>query len=171
MHISSSPQLTYPSLHRHAYNIPFNEVTTVVIQALLKLPSASSSDQYWTQLSTSLNKFIPLLKKYIRTQESQRIFLLAIEEYYHHHASAFTCTCLVKLLNWLYDEELIEEEAIVDWFTDAPSLPELIFEETLKSKRDALRKEKLLTRFMEWLETDEDDSQQEDSQDEESDED
>lgn len=136
-------------------------MTTIVLQALLQLPTGASSEEYSSQLLTSVKKLNPLLKNYIRTQESQAICLLAIEEFHHHNGTRFTSTCLVKLLKWLYDEELIEEDAIIDWFASSPSLPQLVFEETAKGKSDALRREKLLTQFVDWLKTAEEDSEEE----------
>lgn len=156
---------SFSLLLRHAYNIPFDEVTTIVLQALLEIPTGVSSEEYSSQLFILVKKLNPLLKNYIRTQESQSICLVAIEEFYHHNSNRFTSTCLVKLLKWLYDEELIEEDTILDWFASSPCLPQLVLEETSKGKSDALRKEKLLIQFVDWLKTAEEDSDEESEED------
>lgn len=150
-------------IFRHAYNIPIDEVTIIVIQALLQLPSGESSKEYKSQLFATVDKFFALIKNYIRTVDSQAISLPAIEEVHLVNGNRFNVDCLVRLLKHFYDKELIEDDVIVHWFNSSPPLPQLLFEECAPEKRKSLRKDALLRNFVQWLEgsSEEDDSDEE----------
>uniref|UniRef100_A0A023GD56 Translation initiation factor eIF2B subunit epsilon n=1 Tax=Amblyomma triste TaxID=251400 RepID=A0A023GD56_AMBTT len=120
---------------RYAYNIAMRGVIAVVTRVVLEMPlllgssgggeavvQQPSAAEYGTKLRKCLAQFRALLHNYIRDSESMADCLLGIEEFVavrEQYSAA-----VGPILNWMYDQELLSEEAITGWFREHdPSTP------------------------------------------------
>jgi translation initiation factor eIF-2B subunit epsilon len=158
---------------KHAYNIQINEVNTLMIQALIEVADSAAEGTTLAAKTLSLVKFLlPLIKNYVRDETSQSDCLLALEEYYLCNKETFNASLLVKVIKFLYDNDILEEEVICEWFRDASGelsclihklKEEEVDEEKVNCQRLSLRKERLVKQFIQWLEeADEESSEDED---------
>lgn len=156
---------------KHAYNIPINEVNTLIMQALIEVSDSTSTSPTAAVRTLSLLKFLqPLIKNYVRDERSQADCLLALEEYHLHNKEAFNASMFVKVIKYLYDNDVLEEEVICEWFNDpSGDLSDLIHkakeevtEKEMQSRRLSLRKEKLVKQLIQWLEEADEESSEED---------
>ncbi|KAK7865186.1 hypothetical protein R5R35_012043 [Gryllus longicercus] len=96
---------------RYAYNVTVQEVNYNVVRALLSLPSSSTS---FAEIKKGLAYFMPILKKYIRNDEAQKDCLQAIEDTIGGKSELWDS--LPKLLHILYGNDILEEDAIMEWY-------------------------------------------------------
>uniref|UniRef100_A0A1E1XG97 Translation initiation factor eIF2B subunit epsilon n=1 Tax=Amblyomma aureolatum TaxID=187763 RepID=A0A1E1XG97_9ACAR len=153
---------------RYAYNIAMRGVIAVVTRVVLEMPlllcasnggggeatgQQPSAAEYGTKLRKCLAQFRALLRNYVRDTESMADCLLGIEEFVALHEQY--CAAVGAILNWMYDQELLSEEAITEWFHQHdPSTP-----------GPAGLARKAATKFVQWLEEAEEESEEEEDSD------
>ncbi|CAG2161273.1 unnamed protein product [Oppiella nova] len=145
---------------KHAYNVPMKDLNFLVIKAILDLPnSAVNPSAYFAQLKPSLDHLLPLIRNYIKSKESQNDCIEAIEDYCLKDCQRITPIMFVKLINYLYDNEVLREDVILEWHTNAKPLPELDLEE-----QESLRSHKAIQGFIQWLTEAEEESSSDDEE-------
>jgi len=132
---------------KHAYGIQIKELNRLLMKTLLTLPlrSHGNTGQYFSQFKANAVRFLPLLKNYFRSRDSQTDALGAIEEM--SCCNDMILNNVAKVVHFLYDEELdiLSEQVILDWWSQ------------LKDRTPAVHKN--LDKFIQWLNTaDEEDS-------------
>jgi len=134
---------------KHAYGIQIKELNGLLMKTVLNLPlrSHGNAGQYFSQFRTNAVRFLPLLKNYFRSQDSQRDVLGAIEE--ASNANDVILSSVPKVVHLLYDEELdiLSEQMILDWWGQ------------LKDRAPTMYTS--LEKFIQWLNT----AEEEDSDD------
>ena len=71
---------------------------------------------------------------------------------------------LCKLIMMLYEEDVLEDDAIFDWYSNVKPLPQLMVfgDESIEANSQVeLRKEEVLVKFIKWLEEAEEESDSE----------
>uniref|UniRef100_A0A0A9XB24 Translation initiation factor eIF2B subunit epsilon n=1 Tax=Lygus hesperus TaxID=30085 RepID=A0A0A9XB24_LYGHE len=119
---------------RYAYNVPLNEVNYNVVRAILTL----QHDFSWDSLTNRLKYFMPLFVNYVRNGSAMIDCLNAIEDVAEINPPLKSVT--MKLIHLLYDKDVLEEDAIMKWFSH-PRNP---------SDGQSLRK--IVKPFIDWLE-------------------
>ncbi|GLV37109.1 eukaryotic translation initiation factor 2B subunit epsilon [Carabus blaptoides fortunei] len=109
---------------RYAYNVTVREVNYNVVKAILNLPfQQSGGQQYLSSLRSLLTYFTPILVNYVRNESAMTDCLQAIEEV------ADTCSelneCVVKVLHWCYDKDILSEDSIVQWHSKLNTMSRL----------------------------------------------
>lgn len=142
----------------------------MIIKAVLDLPNVLEEPPvegtYVQQIRSILKTFVDLVKNYIRSDDSQRECLQAMEQYCllapkrAGRASEFTPTTLTVLVKWLYDEDVLSEESILAWFLKPNTLPHLLLEEVEVAHEEQLklRKQPPLIKLVNWLKEAEEES-------------
>lgn len=129
------------------------EVNSNLIKALLKL--AEEKDNFDKAVREYFDHMLPMIKNYIRSIDSQKDCIYAIEEFFllnnQYKPATFT-----KILDYLYDNNVLEEDLIISWFKKPQSLPDHEIEE-----QQTLRSQKEIRLFIKWLEEAEEESSEE----------
>lgn len=131
------------------------EVNSLVLKAILKLAQQENAD-YYTTLNEYIKYLLPLIKNYIRSLESQKDCIYSIEEFCLNHEDILTPRVFIKIIQFLYDQNVLDEELIINWFSKPSSLPD---HEVEDQKR--LRSQKEVRLFMKWLNEAEEESSDE----------
>lgn len=146
---------------RYAYNIAMRGVIAVVTRVVLEMPlllvgtagngageavTQLSAAEYGGKLRKCLAQFRTLLLNYVRDPESMADCLLGLEEFVALHEQY--STAVGGILKWMYDEELVSEEAIVQWFQ----------EHSLSTPGPAGLVRKAAAKFVQWLQEAEEES-------------
>ena len=125
-----------------------NDLNKLVIKAILDLPDSGQSAQaYLERLVPTLNHFLPLIQNYIKSRESQCDCITSIEEYCLLKPERMTPIVFVKLVNYLYDKDIVKEDIIVQWYRKVSPLAEFDHRE-----QQELRSSKAVQGFIKWLE-------------------
>ncbi len=133
---------------KYAYNVSMKEVNSLVIKAMLSLPaiitpvksiylliwyfltklillsiyqSISGNKEYWAALLPIVKHFKPVLENYLKNNQSQLDSLEAMEEYGVHHAEL--AQAVFQALHFLYEQDVLSEEAILEWYENPPNDP------------------------------------------------
>jgi len=134
---------------KHAYGIQIKDLNGLLMKTILTLPlrSQGNAAQYFMQFKTNAVRFLPLLKNYFRSRDSQRDLLGAVEE--ASCSSDVILSSVAKVVHLLYDEELdvLSEQVILEWWSQ------------LKDRTPAVHRN--LEKFIQWLNT----AEEEDSDD------
>lgn len=130
---------------KHAYNVPMNEVNSLVLKAILKLTHQAGGD-FLVTLKEHMKYMLPVIQNYIRSDESQKDCIYSLEEFYLSNDDTIKPVVFVKILQYLYDKNVLSEETILPWFNEPDYLPE---HEVKDQKR--LRGQKELILFTKWL--------------------
>ena len=134
---------------KHAYGIQIKELNRLLMKTILTLPlrSHGNAGQYFSQFKANAVRFLPLLKNYFRSRDSQKDLLGAVEE--ASCSSDVILSSVTKIVHLLYDEELdiLSEQVILDWWSQ------------LKDGTPAMYRN--LEKFIQWLKT----AEEEDSDD------
>lgn len=111
------------------------------------------------KIETVLNHFLPLIKNYIKNQNSQKDCLIALEEFTLSTLNAPSITLLTKVMSFLYEQEVIEEDIILSWHSSPSTISSLIsdVEYDLKDQM-SIRKQKSILAFIQWLKEAEEES-------------
>ncbi|XP_063074806.1 translation initiation factor eIF-2B subunit epsilon [Engraulis encrasicolus] len=140
---------------KYAYNITLKEVMQILMRVVLEYPfyqqgAQLTAAQYTTLLLPLLKRWAPVFKNYVKRAQDHLDCLSAMEEFFLEHEGHWAA--LVKVLMNTYQLEILEEDAIMRWFSQGAS--------TDKSK--LLRKNQGLLKFIQWLEEAEESSEEED---------
>ena len=134
---------------KHAYGIQIKELNGLLMKTILTLPlrSHGNAGQYFSQFKENAVKFLPLLKNYFRSRDSQSDLLGAIEDM--SCSSDLILNNVPKIVHLLYDAELdiLSEQVILGWWSGS------------KDRTPAVYKN--LEKFIQWLNT----AEEEDSDD------
>lgn len=104
---------------RYVYNVTVSEVNFNVVRAILNInlsEAGSNAKQLWQLMESKLKYFLPLVQNYIKDSQAQRDCLSALED--------VTASCgqlktvLMKIVNYLYDKDILAEETIIAWYND-----------------------------------------------------
>lgn len=134
---------------KHAYGITIHDLTAKLTKAVLELPLRKQpshnkdAKNYYDASRRFLQNFLPLLKNYIKCADSQETALGAFEEFAVNNSAL--ASALMKIVHWLYDKDVISEQAILKWEqSDA------------RPSAEAYRKE--MGKLIEWLKNAEEES-------------
>lgn len=155
--------------NRHAYNVPISEVNMLIVRALLDLPAQldapAAPTSLASQIKSMLTRFWGVVKNYIRSPDSQLECLKATEYYTlmaqkSQHSANFTPATLTALISFLYDKDVLEEEVIMRWHRSPQPLSALLLDdvEVKSEEQAALRNHAAITKFIEWLQEAEEES-------------
>ncbi|KAI9558918.1 hypothetical protein GHT06_015707 [Daphnia sinensis] len=139
---------------KYAYNVTMKEVNMLVIKAMLSLPSVmtkkggSGTNDDWAALRPILQHFLPVLRNYLKNNQSMLDSLEALEEFGVNNPQFAKITC--KVLHYLYGEDVLHEDAILEWHANPPNDPS-----AMKTIR------KIVEPFITWLEEAEEESSDE----------
>lgn len=149
---------------KHAYNVPVNEVNALVIKALLNLARNSNQQQqgnsnhhFLQTINSNLKYGLPIIRNYIKSISSQNDCIYAVEEFQLQNKESISSLYLVKIIEFLYEENILEEDLILKWFYRPKSLSN-----HLTSEQETLRKSKEIGLFIKWLEEAEEESSDDD---------
>ena len=137
------------------------EVNSLVLKAILKLAHQESGD-FFVILKEYMKHMLPVIKNYIRSHESQNDCIYSIEEFYLNNEDTIKPVVFAKIVQYLYNENVLEEEIILTWFKKPNSLPDHEVEDQRR-----LRTQKELILFTNWLASAEEESSDEESSDDE----
>ena len=138
---------------KYAYNIPIEEVPQAVIRAILEGPQTSTTGQpaeLLLYVKNAISHFETLLQHYIKGAEAEVTVLRRISECARQHPNIMAIFPKVLLL--LYHADVIEESAILTWYSE------------FESSDSTLKKQEILTSVrpvIEWLQTAEETSSDE----------
>lgn len=131
---------------RFVYNVTVSEVNFNVIRAILNVnlsDAGSNAKQMWQHMESKLKYFLPVIRNYIKDTKAQGDCLSALEDVTASYNQL--TTVLIKIVNYLYDKDILAEEKIIAWYK------ELSNEEIKKS----------LLSFIKWLHEAEEESDEE----------
>ena len=130
------------------------DLNALVIKAILDLPECEDSPSaYFSRLKPALDHLLPLIRNYIKSKDSQNDCITSIEEYSLVNVKRITPLVFVKLINYLYENEVIKEDIIVEWHQNPKPLAEFDLEE-----QEQLRAQKPIQGFIQWLKEAEEES-------------
>ncbi|CAB1326812.1 unnamed protein product [Coregonus sp. 'balchen'] len=139
---------------KYAYNITLKEVMQILTRVVLEYPfqlqgTQLTTLQYTGLLLPLLKKWSPVFKNYIKRAQDHLDCLSAVEELFLEQDTHQTA--MVKVLMKMYQLEILEEAAILKWFSTG----------TTTDRSRQLRKNQGLQKFIQWLEEAEDESSEE----------
>ncbi|XP_042560504.1 translation initiation factor eIF-2B subunit epsilon isoform X1 [Clupea harengus] len=137
---------------KYAYNITLKEVMQIIMRVVLEFPfyqqgAQLSTAQYNTSLLPLLKKWAPVFKNYVKRAQDHLDCLASMEEFFLEHEGHWGA--LVKVLMNTYQLEILEEDAIMRWFSQVAT----------SDKSKQLRKNQGLLKFIQWLEEAEESSE------------
>ncbi|XP_078618032.1 translation initiation factor eIF2B subunit epsilon-like isoform X2 [Branchiostoma floridae x Branchiostoma japonicum] len=143
---------------KYAYNISMQELNVCVVRCVLESAHIRASlmataSEYLAALKPLLQPMKGLLKNYIRNSDSQQDCLLALEEYFGTHLNI--SAVLVSVLNFLYNEDILEEDGILKWYRH-PAPSGTLTQKAQQQVRAAA------TKFIQWLQEAEEESEESD---------
>lgn len=124
---------------RYAYNVTVSEVNQNLIRAILNIGSCVENPSIKNILlhtQSKLKYFMPLLRNYIKNADAQRDCLIAIEDVVNSDSNLRTI--LPKIMHFLYDKEILNEEIIFMWYKNL-------------SSEDHVELKRVLASFINWL--------------------
>ena len=129
---------------RHAYAVTQTQVVQGVLTSILEIAQADNPENTSKLLSETkkcLEMFGELLLKYIKTAQSQADCLESLANFVQ--AEANFLPLVAKIVHFLYDADVLSDEAINEWFED-------LEDEKVK---------KIMEPLIEWLEESESDDE------------
>lgn len=100
---------------------------------------------------------LPVVRNYIRSDQSQCDCIYAIEEFFLTNEHSLKPIAFIKCIQYLYEKDLFDEDTILDWYSKPKSLPDHEIEQQKK-----LRTQKEVQMFVSWLQEAEEESSEED---------
>ncbi|KAL3879779.1 hypothetical protein ACJMK2_032065 [Sinanodonta woodiana] len=140
-----------------AYNITVQELNIMVMKVLLEQSVSEATDQIASQvfpvLKLNLQKFLSLIKNYIKSADSQMHCLQSIEEF--GSLSSLNLQLVVKVIHILYELEVLDERVILKWYKQCSTSLEIVPE-----KKKEIRKQ--VEPLIKWLEEADEESSESD---------
>uniref|UniRef100_A0A8C4N6T8 Translation initiation factor eIF2B subunit epsilon n=1 Tax=Eptatretus burgeri TaxID=7764 RepID=A0A8C4N6T8_EPTBU len=135
---------------KYAYNVTLRDVTQTLTRIVLEMPSLRTGPdappvKYLASLKQLLTTWLPVFKNYIKKASDHLDCLAAVEEAWSSLPPLHGT--IGKVLMLFYESELLDEEAILRWFSQPPS-----------SNSAALHKDLGLLKFIQWLKEAEEES-------------
>ncbi len=131
---------------KHAYNIPIGEVPVCIVRAIMD-GSFHSKAEFATHVVSALQYFQSLLVNYIKDKAIQISVLNAMMESMVCKDRSFS-SVFAKMILELYNLEVLEESAILDWYSLVTEQPSTEYTDLLKQVKPVI----------EWLNTAEEES-------------
>lgn len=109
---------------KHAYYISIDDVYETIAHSLLMLPhkltnTPTNVSEYSNIVETSIDKFNEFLLNYIKSDESRKIFLSAMEDKCLLGELKFlNDVVLAKVFYKLYEIDVLDEDSILRWFQE-----------------------------------------------------
>lgn len=129
-----------------------NVVNSFVIKVLLQI-TLKLEGNFFANFKSNLIYCLPIIQNYIKSRSSQNDCIYTLEEFLLNNEDHVSCLNFVKIIQYFYQENILEEEIILNWFYKAENLPDHGTEEQAK-----LRKSKEIQLFIKWLEEAEEES-------------
>lgn len=106
------------------------------------------------KVKKTVNKLASLIKNYVKDDTSRSECLKAMEEYtLSNYSSPSMVAAFVHLINTMYSEDVLSEETILNWYNSCEAVYSSVSDKEHEMKHQkALRAEKILKKFIEWLE-------------------
>uniref|UniRef100_A0A4W3JK43 Translation initiation factor eIF2B subunit epsilon n=1 Tax=Callorhinchus milii TaxID=7868 RepID=A0A4W3JK43_CALMI len=109
---------------KYAYNITLKDVMQITMKVVLEMPLQQhgpgvGSVQYSNTVLSLLKRWMPVFKNYVKRASDQLDCLVAIEEFFTEQEAL--SLSLVKVLMAFYQQEVLAEETIFRWFSQAAS--------------------------------------------------
>uniref|UniRef100_UPI0035900842 translation initiation factor eIF2B subunit epsilon n=1 Tax=Myxine glutinosa TaxID=7769 RepID=UPI0035900842 len=136
---------------KYAYNVTLRDVTQTLTRLVLELPTLRTGldappVKYLASFKQLLMTWLPVFKNYIKRPSDHLDCLTAVEETWSSLPALHGT--IGKVLMLFYESELLDEEAILRWFSQPPS----------SSNSTALHKDLGLLKFIQWLKEAEEES-------------
>lgn len=130
----------------------------LVVKSILALPSLMGGEHEYStkKVLPILTKLLPLFKNYVKSPETQKDCLIALEEFALANSDNMSSGVLVKVIHYLYDKEVLAEQIILRWVNHPSPLSEWDLVE-----QQHLRKGAEIQLFKRWLEEAEEESSDE----------
>ncbi|KAI8617025.1 nucleotide-diphospho-sugar transferase [Chytriomyces sp. MP71] len=100
---------------KFAENLEFHDIRLMAVPTILSLVKDVAS------LATALRRWAPLLGRFATDEEEQMDLLKIIEE--HCAANESHAALHGKVIHGLYNMDILDEEVIVDWYTNEATTP------------------------------------------------
>nr|XP_018670398.1 translation initiation factor eIF-2B subunit epsilon-like isoform X2 [Ciona intestinalis] len=139
---------------KYAYNMSVKDVVQTVTKSLLEIATektANDPTQYFTNLKMILTHYVPLLLNYNKNGSSQLDCIYSLEGFALN--SEATMNCLVKVLMFLYENDVLSEEVILHWNSNPRDNSGTFSPANVREK---------VKKFIEWLEEAEEEDSEED---------
>ncbi|XP_052825505.1 translation initiation factor eIF-2B subunit epsilon [Octopus bimaculoides] len=112
---------------KHSYNIAIKELNQAVMRLTIEMPltslSNASTNQILAAIKINLTKWLPLIKNYNRSIESQTDSLEALMESAVENSQI--AYIFPNILSILYDKDVLDEAAIIQWHKKEPALDQV----------------------------------------------
>lgn len=141
---------------RHAYNMSMEEVLMTVTQAIIRAGEKMNPDKYdleglWVLTKKSLSKFPDVFRNYVRKPRDQLLVLKAFESLMNEHRPYLPLAQKILYeLNQVHD--ILDDEVLLHWYKKG--LASSPVSTTIKNS---------IEKFMDWLEEEDEDSNEEDT--------
>lgn len=164
-HVTTDNTILMINASKHAYNIPIEEVPLVIVKAILEGPRRSSTSTATTPsaavppqfpdvmayIKSAVTFFASLLQHYIKGESLQLRVVEALVDCAEKQPAVLTN--LARLLLLFYEQDIIEESAVLSWHTRYSS-----------ASVDLPKKQEVLSAIkpvVEWLQTASEESSEE----------
>lgn len=142
---------------KYAYNVTIEDVICNVTKSAFEISySQCNGSPYFPALKKVLLYLSPVFMNYNKTSQTQMECVNEIERYCIHNKHAYDC--LIKILMFLYENDILAEEVILLWHKK-PSTIENIGDADVSPEK--LRSS--VTKFIDWLKEAEEESSDDDS--------
>ncbi len=135
---------------KHAYNIPINEVPMNIVKAMLD-GTFTSKSEFMEHVMNSIKYYQTLLAHYIKGRDIQLSVLTTIMEAMVTKDRSFF-SVFAKIILELYNQDVLEESAILEWYKVTISCSNVEYGGLLK----------FIKPVIEWLNTAEEESDESD---------
>lgn len=139
---------------KHAYNIPIEDVPVAIVKAIMEGPQHSTTEQaseLFMYVKNAISHFETLLQHYIKGTETQVSVLQALAECAGRLSNIVTI--FAKLVLLLYNADIVEEAAIMQWYSSYQA------SDSNTKKQEVLS---CVRPVIEWLQNAEEESSEED---------
>nr|CAB3241573.1 translation initiation factor eIF-2B subunit epsilon-like [Phallusia mammillata] len=119
---------------KYAYNMSVKDVVQTVMRASLEIADLrkTSDKDFFPCLKSILLYLTPLLCKYNKSSSSQLDYLYTLEEFASQHEQ--TANVMVKILMFLYENDVVCEEVILHWNSNPKGLAGDLFAQPIRKK-------------------------------------
>uniref|UniRef100_A0A0N4Z0F8 Translation initiation factor eIF2B subunit epsilon n=1 Tax=Parastrongyloides trichosuri TaxID=131310 RepID=A0A0N4Z0F8_PARTI len=96
------------------HNVSMDSVCLTVITTLLQIEDKIT----WSRIEELLNGWMTIILNYFSNDHSKKLILVAIEDIVKHNEAL--SKILVKVIHMFYNEDILTEDFIIDWYEKLP---------------------------------------------------